>query len=129
MKVSFELPEYTAAASGMVSAARQAAALAEGAWHAAAGRRGGPRCARPPLLRCHRRAATPRPATLQGALNLLEAVRGAGLADTARIYQASTSEMFGKVHEVPQRETTPFHPRSPYGVAKVYAFWIFVNYR
>jgi hypothetical protein len=66
---------------------------------------------------------------LQGALNLLEAVRGAGLADKTRIYQASTSEMFGKVHEVPQSETTPFHPRSPYGVAKVYAFWIFVNYR
>lgn len=66
---------------------------------------------------------------LQGALNLLEAVRGAGLAEKSRIYQASTSEMFGKVHEVPQRETTPFHPRSPYGVAKVYAFWIFVNYR
>jgi len=65
----------------------------------------------------------------QGALNLLEAVRGAGLAASTRIYQASTSEMFGKVHEVPQRETTPFHPRSPYGVAKVYAFWIFVNYR
>ncbi len=64
-----------------------------------------------------------------GALNLLEAVRGAGLAGTARVYQASTSEMFGKVHEVPQSETTPFHPRSPYGVAKVYAFWIFVNYR
>lgn len=56
-------------------------------------------------------------------------MRGAGLADKTRIYQASTSEMFGKVHEVPQRETTPFHPRSPYGVAKVYAFWIFVNYR
>jgi GDP-D-mannose dehydratase len=68
-------------------------------------------------------------ACLQGALNLLEAVRGAGLAEKSRIYQASTSEMFGKVHEVPQRETTPFHPRSPYGVAKVYAFWIFVNYR
>jgi GDPmannose 4,6-dehydratase len=62
-------------------------------------------------------------------LNLLEAVRGAGLADKTRIYQASTSEMFGKVHEVPQSETTPFHPRSPYGVAKVYAYWIFVNYR
>lgn len=65
----------------------------------------------------------------QGALNLLEAVRGAGLADKTKVYQASTSEMFGKVHEVPQSETTPFHPRSPYGVAKVYAFWIFVNYR
>ena len=46
-----------------------------------------------------------------------------------RVYQASSSEMFGKVHEVPQSETTPFHPRSPYGVAKVYAYWIFVNYR
>jgi GDP-D-mannose dehydratase len=66
---------------------------------------------------------------LQGALNLLEAVRGSGLSEKTRIYQASTSEMFGKVHEVPQKETTPFHPRSPYGVAKVYAYWIFVNYR
>lgn len=71
----------------------------------------------------------PGPRCLQGALNLLEAVRGSGLADKCKIYQASTSEMFGKVHEVPQRETTPFHPRSPYGVAKVYAYWIFVNYR
>ena len=46
-----------------------------------------------------------------------------------RVYQASSSEMFGKVHEVPQSETTPFHPRSPYGVAKVFAYWTFVNYR
>lgn len=74
-------------------------------------------------------AAHPNHTPTQGALNLLEAVRGAGLADKSRIYQASTSEMFGKVHEVPQKETTPFHPRSPYGVAKVYAYWIFVNYR
>lgn len=83
-----------------------------------------PRVVPPPThLACHLVCAA------QGALNLLEAVRGSGLADKTKIYQASTSEMFGKVHEVPQKETTPFHPRSPYGVAKVYAYWIFVNYR
>lgn len=81
VKVSFELPEYTAMATGL------------------------------------------------GALNLLEAIKAAGLMNKVRVYQASSSEMFGKVHEVPQKETTPFHPRSPYGAAKVYAYWIFVNYR
>jgi GDPmannose 4,6-dehydratase len=64
-----------------------------------------------------------------GTLRLLEAVRLLGLGRTTRIYQAATSEMFGKVQEVPQRETTPFYPRSPYGAAKVYAYWIVVNYR
>lgn len=64
-----------------------------------------------------------------GVLRLLEAVRICGLADKCRIYQASTSELFGKVVEVPQRETTPFHPRSPYSVAKLYGFWIMKNYR
>ena len=64
-----------------------------------------------------------------GALRLLEALRILGLEKTTRIYQASTSEMFGKVQEVPQKETTPFYPRSPYGAAKVYAYWITVNYR
>ena len=64
-----------------------------------------------------------------GALRLLEALRILGLDKTTRIYQASTSEMFGKVREVPQKETTPFYPRSPYGAAKVYAYWITVNYR
>lgn len=64
-----------------------------------------------------------------GTLRLLEAVRIAGLEKSARIYQASTSELFGKVAEVPQRETTPFHPRSPYAVAKLYAYWIVKNYR
>lgn len=64
-----------------------------------------------------------------GTLRLLEAVRILGLEKRTRIYQASTSEMFGKVQEVPQRETTPFYPRSPYGAAKVYAYWITVNYR
>jgi GDPmannose 4,6-dehydratase len=59
----------------------------------------------------------------------LEAIRILGLEKKARFYQASTSEMFGKVLEVPQRETTPFYPRSPYGAAKVYAYWITVNYR
>jgi len=63
-----------------------------------------------------------------GALRLLEAIRETGLRET-RFYQASSSELFGKVQEVPQRETTPFYPRSPYGVAKLYAYWITVNYR
>ncbi len=64
-----------------------------------------------------------------GVLRLLEAVRIVGLADKCRIYQASTSELFGMVQEVPQKETTPFYPRSPYGVAKQYGFWIMKNYR
>lgn len=64
-----------------------------------------------------------------GTLRLLEAVRICGLTDTCRIYQASTSELFGKVQEIPQRETTPFYPRSPYGVAKQYGYWITKNYR
>ncbi len=64
-----------------------------------------------------------------GTLRLLEAVRILGLTNRTRFYQASTSEMFGKVQETPQRETTPFYPRSPYGVAKLYAYWIAVNYR
>ncbi|HEX8269280.1 MAG TPA: GDP-mannose 4,6-dehydratase [Flavobacterium sp.] len=81
VKVSFELPEYTAETDGI------------------------------------------------GTLRLLEAVRICGLTETTRIYQASTSELFGKVQEVPQKETTPFYPRSPYGVAKIYAYWITKNYR
>lgn len=64
-----------------------------------------------------------------GVLRILEAVRLCGLADTCRIYQASTSELYGKVEEVPQRETTPFHPYSPYAVAKQYGFWITREYR
>ena len=64
-----------------------------------------------------------------GTLRLLEAVRILGLEKNTRIYQASTSELFGLVQEVPQRETTPFYPRSPYGVAKLYGFWITKNYR
>ena len=64
-----------------------------------------------------------------GTLRLLEAIRILGIADKVRFYQAGTSEMFGKVQEIPQRETTPFYPRSPYGVAKVYAYWITINYR
>ena len=64
-----------------------------------------------------------------GTLRVLEAIRILGLERKTRFYQASTSEMFGKVQEVPQRETTPFYPRSPYGAAKVYAYWITVNYR
>lgn len=64
-----------------------------------------------------------------GTLRLLEAVRILGLEKRCRIYQASTSELFGKVQEIPQRETTPFYPRSPYGVAKQYGFWITKNYR
>jgi len=64
-----------------------------------------------------------------GALRILEAVRLLGLAEKTKIYQASTSELYGLVQEVPQKETTPFYPRSPYGVAKLYAYWIMVNYR
>ena len=64
-----------------------------------------------------------------GTLRLLEAVRICGLEHSCRIYQASTSELFGKVQEIPQKETTPFYPRSPYGVAKQYGFWITKNYR
>ena len=64
-----------------------------------------------------------------GTLRILEAVRLLGLKDKVRIYQASTSELYGKVQEVPQSEKTPFYPRSPYAVAKMYAFWITVNYR
>ncbi len=64
-----------------------------------------------------------------GTLRLLEAIRILGIKDKVRFYQAATSEMYGKVQEIPQRETTPFYPRSPYGAAKVYAYWITVNYR
>ena len=64
-----------------------------------------------------------------GALRLLEAIRILGLQEKTRFYQASTSEMFGLVQEVPQKESTPFYPRSPYAVAKLYAYWITVNYR
>ena len=64
-----------------------------------------------------------------GTLRVLEAIRILGLGKTARFYQASSSELFGMVRETPQRETTPFYPRSPYGVAKLYAYWITVNYR
>jgi len=64
-----------------------------------------------------------------GALRILEAIRILGLEDKSKFYQASTSELFGKVREVPQKETTPFYPRSPYSIAKLYAYWIAVNYR
>ena len=81
VKVSFEVPEYTADTDGM------------------------------------------------GTLRLLEAIRILGMEETVKFYQASTSELFGNVQEIPQSETTPFYPRSPYGVAKLYAFWIVKNYR
>jgi len=68
-------------------------------------------------------------ADAMGTLRLLEAIRFLGLEKKTRFYQASTSELYGLVQETPQRETTPFHPRSPYGVAKLYAYWITVNYR
>ncbi|MBX2890006.1 MAG: GDP-mannose 4,6-dehydratase [Saprospiraceae bacterium] len=64
-----------------------------------------------------------------GALRILEAIRLLGLTEKVKFYQASTSELYGLVQEVPQKETTPFYPRSPYGVAKLYAYWITVNYR
>lgn len=81
VKVSFEMPEYTANADGM------------------------------------------------GVLRLLEAIRSSGIMEKCRFYQASTSELYGMVQEVPQKETTPFYPRSPYGVAKLYGYWITKNYR
>ena len=81
VKVSFEMPEYTADADGL------------------------------------------------GVLRLLEAIRSSGMMSKCRFYQASTSELYGLVQEVPQRETTPFYPRSPYGVAKLYGYWITKNYR
>merc|ERR1712228_141831 len=64
-----------------------------------------------------------------GVLRMLDAIRSAGMTNEVKFYQASTSELYGKVQEVPQSETTPFYPRSPYAVAKQYAFWILVNYR
>ena len=64
-----------------------------------------------------------------GTLRILEAIRSLGWEKKTRFYQASTSELFGKVQEIPQTEKTPFYPRSPYGVAKLYAYWITVNYR
>ncbi|MCS6098299.1 GDP-mannose 4,6-dehydratase [Shewanella baltica] len=64
-----------------------------------------------------------------GTLRLLEAIRFLGLEKKTKFYQASTSELYGEVQEIPQKETTPFHPRSPYAVAKMYAYWIVVNYR
>jgi GDPmannose 4,6-dehydratase len=64
-----------------------------------------------------------------GTLRLLESIRFLGLEKTTKFYQASTSELYGEVQEIPQKETTPFHPRSPYAVAKMYAYWIVVNYR
>src|SRR5690242_7858245 len=64
-----------------------------------------------------------------GVLRILEGIRILGLAKKSRFYQASTSEMYGKVREVPQTEKTPFYPRSPYGVAKLYGYWITINYR
>src|SRR5258708_26137588 len=64
-----------------------------------------------------------------GTLRILEAIRILGMSTKTRFYQASTSELYGKVQEIPQKETTPFYPRSPYGTAKLYAYWITVNYR
>lgn len=64
-----------------------------------------------------------------GTLRLLDAIRTCGLTDKVKFYQASTSELYGKAQEIPQKETTPFYPRSPYGVAKLYAYWIVINYR
>src|SRR5207253_286887 len=64
-----------------------------------------------------------------GTLRVLDAIQTLGMTRDVRFYQASTSELYGLVREIPQKETTPFHPRSPYGVAKLYAYWITVNYR
>ena len=82
-------------------------------------------------MKCTASSAAPRSSTLiaLGALRILEAIRILGLEKKSRFYQASTSELYGLVQEIPQRETTPFYPRSPYAVAKLYAYWITVNYR
>lgn len=74
-------------------------------------------------------SAIPSTSAVQGVLNVLEAVRAAGLSSQTRVYQASTSELYGKVAEVPQTEKTPFYPRSPYAVSKLFGFWIVKNYR
>ena len=63
------------------------------------------------------------------AIRLLDAIRTCGLEKSVKFYQASTSELYGKVQEVPQKETTPFYPRSPYGVAKLFAYWSVINFR
>lgn len=83
-------------------------------------------CCNPPQ---HHRSWLNHAKPMQGILNVLEAVRAAGLSHETRVYQASTSELYGKVAEVPQSETTPFHPRSPYAVSKQFGFWIVNNYR
>ncbi len=86
----------------------------------------------PPRATCRCRFETPEytaNADALGTLRLLEAIRILGLEKKTRFYQASTSELYGKVQETPQTETTPFYPRSPYAAAKLYAYWIVVNYR
>ena len=114
VQVSFELPSYTAEAAGQV---RKRART-----------RVGSSTARPvkhsPLSRAIKILSIQ-----QGVLNVLEAVRAAGLSTQCRVYQASTSELYGKVAEVPQTEVTPFYPRSPYAVSKLFGFWIVKNYR
>ena len=84
--------------------------------------------ARPAIEQAYRANRTANADAL-GTLRLLEAIRILGLEKKTKFYQASTSELFGKVQETPQRETTPFYPRSPYAVAKLYSYWICVNYR
>merc|ERR1711990_439337 len=64
-----------------------------------------------------------------GTLRILDAIRSAGMSHSVRFYQASTSELYGKVQEIPQSETTPFYPRSPYACAKIYSYWAVINYR
>ena len=91
-----------------------------------------PKATLPSALRNRNTPPTPMPSANSdalGPLRLLEAIRILGLEKKTRFYQASTSELYGLVQEVPQRETTPFYPRSPYAVAKLYAYWIVVNYR
>jgi GDPmannose 4,6-dehydratase len=78
---------------------------------------------------CHSKSLSTANSDALGTLRILEAIRILGLGDKTRFYQASTSELYGLVRETPQKETTPFYPRSPYGVAKLYAYWITVNYR
>jgi hypothetical protein len=106
--VSFQLPEYTGVYSSMADVVL-------------------PRLLYIYLTRRHHVCAAD--ADGMGVLRLLEAIRTVGLTEYVRFYQASTSELYGKVQEVPQKETTPFYPRSPYAVAKMFAYWMCINYR
>ena len=128
VQVSFELPSYTADAAGQVccpSLMVTTCALCEEfcEWYT---------MLKSDLVCCleiYQQVPKAKLLYVQGVLHVLEAVRAAGLTHQTRIYQASTSELYGKVAEVPQTEQTPFYPRSPYAVSKLFGFWMVKNYR